>query len=129
MALLPQIPPTLVRVQTANILTDSLGLNDGSNSSNPIEQALEVIATNGSGVLLYMESRRLDFQKKESNDSDPLSSKPITMPKMDFRDYGIGAQILAALGIEKLQLLTRDRRKVVGLEGYGLEIVERILLK
>jgi len=121
--------PTLVRVQTANILTDSLGLNDGSNSSNPIEQALEVIAKNGSGVLLYMESRRLDFQKKESNDSDPLSSKPITMPKMDFRDYGIGAQILAALGIEKLQLLTRDRRKVVGLEGYGLEIVERILLK
>lgn len=121
--------PTLVRVQTANILTDSLGLNDGSNSSNPIEQSLEAIAENGSGVLLYMESRRLDFQKKESNDSDPLSSKPITMPKMDFRDYGIGAQILAALGIEKLQLLTRDRRKVVGLEGYGLEIVERILLK
>ena len=121
--------PTLVRVQTANILTDSLGLNDGSNSSSPIEQALEVIAENGSGVLLYMESRRLDFQKNESNDSDPLSSKVITIPKMDFRDYGIGAQILAALGIEKLQLLTRDRRKVVGLEGYGLEIVERILLK
>ena len=121
--------PTLVRVQTANILTDSLGLNDGSNSSSPIEQALEVIAENGSGVLLYMESRRLDFQKNESNDSDPLSSKGITIPKMDFRDYGIGAQILAALGIEKLQLLTRDRRKVVGLEGYGLEIVERILLK
>ena len=121
--------PTLVRVQTANILTDSLGLNDGSNSSSPIEQALEVIAGNGSGVLLYMESRRLDFQKNESNDSDPLSSKAITIPKMDFRDYGIGAQILAALGIEKLQLLTRDRRKVIGLEGYGLEIVERILLK
>jgi 3,4-dihydroxy 2-butanone 4-phosphate synthase/GTP cyclohydrolase II len=121
--------PTLVRVQTANILTDSLGLNDGSNSSSPIEQALEVIAENGSGVLLYMESRRLDFQKNESNDSDSLSSKAITIPKMDFRDYGIGAQILAALGIEKLQLLTRDRRKVIGLEGYGLEIVERILLK
>ena len=121
--------PTLVRVQTANILTDSLGLNDGSNSSSPIEQALEVIAENGSGVLLYMESRRLDFQKNETNDSDPLFSKAITIPKMDFRDYGIGAQILAALGIEKLQLLTRDRRKVIGLEGYGLEIVERILLK
>ena len=121
--------PTLVRVQTANVLTDSLGLTDSTNSSNAIEQALEVIAENGSGVLLYMESRRLDFQKTESNDSDALSTKPITMPKMDFRDYGIGAQILAALGIEKLQLLTRDRRKVVGLEGYGLEIVERILLK
>ena len=48
---------------------------------------------------------------------------------MDFRDYGIGAQILSALGAKKLRLLTRDRRKVVGLEGYGLEIIERILLK
>ncbi len=48
--------------------------------------------------------------------------------KMDFRDYGIGAQVLAALGIKKLRLLTRDRRRVVGLEGYGLEIVERTLL-
>ena len=51
------------------------------------------------------------------------------IPKMDFRDYGIGAQILVALGIEKLSLLSRDHRKVVGLEGYGLEIVERILIK
>ena len=47
---------------------------------------------------------------------------------MDFRDYGIGAQILVALGIRKLKLLSRDRRKVVGLEGYGLEIVDRTLL-
>jgi 3,4-dihydroxy 2-butanone 4-phosphate synthase/GTP cyclohydrolase II len=47
---------------------------------------------------------------------------------MDFRDYGIVAQILVALGIKEIRLLSRDRRKVVGLEGYGLEIVEHILL-
>jgi 3,4-dihydroxy 2-butanone 4-phosphate synthase/GTP cyclohydrolase II len=48
---------------------------------------------------------------------------------MDFRDYGIGAQILVALGVDKIRLLSRDRRKVVGLEGYGLEIIEHILLR
>ena len=47
---------------------------------------------------------------------------------MDFRDYGIGAQILVALGLKKLKLLSRDHRKVVGLEGYGLEITDRVLL-
>ncbi|MEC7393574.1 MAG: bifunctional 3,4-dihydroxy-2-butanone-4-phosphate synthase/GTP cyclohydrolase II, partial [Verrucomicrobiota bacterium] len=46
----------------------------------------------------------------------------------DFRDYGIGAQILVALGIKKLKLISRDRRKVVGLDGYGLEITDRMLL-
>ena len=45
---------------------------------------------------------------------------------MDFRDYGIGAQILAALGISKLFLLSRDRRRVIGLEGYGLEIINAL---
>ncbi|MEJ6523586.1 MAG: 3,4-dihydroxy-2-butanone-4-phosphate synthase [Opitutales bacterium] len=120
---------TLVRVQTANVLTDVFGLIEKGDTFNPIEKALSVIAKNGSGVLLYMESKRLDLSKHESNESDQLDNKPIPVPKMDFRDYGIGAQILAALGIKKLRLLTRDRRKVVGLEGYGLEIVERILLK
>jgi 3,4-dihydroxy 2-butanone 4-phosphate synthase/GTP cyclohydrolase II len=121
--------PTLVRVQTANVLTDVFGLIEKGDSFNPIENALSVIAENGSGVLLYMESKRLDLSRHGSKESDQLNSKPIPVPKMDFRDYGIGAQVLAALGIKKLRLLTRDRRKVVGLEGYGLEIVERILLK
>ena len=55
-------------------------------------------------------------------------SSTVTVPKMDFRDYGIGAQILVDLGIKKLRLLSRDRRKVVGLEGYGLEITDYVLL-
>ena len=67
--------------------------------------------------------------KDSISNVNPEAIKELPVPKMDFRDYGIGAQILVALGIEKLRLLTRDRRKVVGLEGYGLEIVERILIK
>ncbi|MDC3335827.1 3,4-dihydroxy-2-butanone-4-phosphate synthase [Opitutales bacterium] len=119
---------TLVRVQTANVLTDVLGLSVNGSNERVVEQALNAIAENGSGALLYMESRRIDL-KGDSPKKGKLNSKSIPVPKMDFRDYGIGAQILVALGIEKLRLLTRDRRKVVGLEGYGLEIVERILLK
>ena len=57
-----------------------------------------------------------------------LSSESPKLPVMDFRDYGIGAQILAALGISKLVLLSRDRRRVIGLEGYGLEIIKRVTL-
>jgi 3,4-dihydroxy 2-butanone 4-phosphate synthase/GTP cyclohydrolase II len=47
---------------------------------------------------------------------------------MSFRDYGIGAQILVALGLRKIRLLSNNSRKVVGLDGYGLEIVEQVAL-
>ena len=87
-----------------------------------------MISKNGSGSLLYMEPRKLDFKDKKLSD-DLKHSKSMPVAKMDFRDYGIGAQILVALGIKKIRLLSRDRRKVVGLEGYGLEIVEHIKLR
>jgi len=111
---------TLVRVQSANPLTDALGLSTKSRPSSGISEALEEIARNKSGALLYLEPRR--------KDAEEMIGSELTPGKMDFRDYGIGAQVLAALGIKKLRLLTRDRRRVVGLEGYGLEIVERTLL-
>ncbi len=128
MGKISQSTTTLVRVQTANVLTDSLGLTEKGKQFNAIDKALEVIAKNGSGLLLYMETRRMDLKRRHQDENQSPSSS-IPLPKMDFRDYGIGAQILSALGVKKLRLLTRDRRKVVGLEGYGLEIIERILLK
>ena len=121
----PNNSTSLVRVQSANILIDALGLIEKGNDSNDIDKALDMIAENGSGTLLYMESRKHDFADKKGKADLRQASNT---PKMDFRDYGIGAQILVALGIKKIRLLSRDRRKVVGLEGYGLEIVEHILL-
>ena len=120
--------PTLVRVQTANVLTDALGMTSESKSTNMIKRSLAMISDNGSGALLYMESKKRGFDEGSSK-SYSSANDMLPIPKMDFRDYGIGAQILVELGIEKLSLLTRDNRKVVGLEGYGLEIVERILIK
>jgi 3,4-dihydroxy 2-butanone 4-phosphate synthase/GTP cyclohydrolase II len=56
-----------------------------------------------------------------------LKAKPGEVPPpMDFRDYGIGAQILVALGLRKIRLLSNSTRKAVGLDGYGLEIVEQV---
>ena len=119
---------TLVRVQTADVLSDALGLESVKGRLSSVDQALKAISAKGSGALLYMEPRRADLQKKEPSSPEPDETNPLSSPKMDFRDYGIGAQVLAALGIKKLSLLSRDRRKVVGLEGYGLEITEYVLL-
>lgn len=120
-----QDSPVLVRVQTANVLVDSLGLIEENSCPDGIAKTLETLAKEGTGVLLYMEPRRKDAANQ--SESDPASDG-IKAPKMDFRDYGIGAQILVALGLKKLRLLSRDHRKVVGLEGYGLEIIDRIIL-
>jgi 3,4-dihydroxy 2-butanone 4-phosphate synthase/GTP cyclohydrolase II len=119
---------TLVRVQTADVLSDALGLETVKGRQRSVDQALKAIAAKGSGALLYMEPRRAELQKKEHSKPEPNDLGSLTSPKMDFRDYGIGAQVLVALGIKKLSLLSRDRRKVVGLEGYGLEITDYILL-
>ena len=105
---------TLVRVQSANVLTDALGLSTKGRSGSGIDEALRLIAKNKSGALIYLEPRR-----KEAKE---MIGSELTPGKMDFRDYGIGAQVLAALGIKNCVLLTRDRRRTVGLEGYGLKL-------
>ena len=106
---------------------DALGLNQVKNNKRPIDQALHAISEKGSGALLYMEPRRAETASKDISSPAP-ELESLAVPKMDFRDYGIGAQILVDLGIKKLSLLSRDQRKVVGLEGYGLEITDYILL-
>lgn len=115
--------PTLVRVQSENLLGDifrstSLG---GYNSLN---KAMELIAEAGHGVLLYIEQPQGGIRVIEGQGEADL--KEVGPMKMDFRDYGIGAQILVELGLRKIRLLSSTQRKVVGLDGYDLEIVEQI---
>jgi 3,4-dihydroxy 2-butanone 4-phosphate synthase/GTP cyclohydrolase II len=113
--------PTLVRVHSGNLLSDVF-LASGVESHHSLTAAFERIAREGRGVVLYMEPSQagelLLRRLKQGPDAPP--------PPMDFRDYGIGAQILVALGLSKIRLLSNSSRKVVGLDGYGLEIVEQV---
>jgi 3,4-dihydroxy 2-butanone 4-phosphate synthase / GTP cyclohydrolase II len=113
--------PTLVRVHSENLLSDVFR-QQGVDSRNALERAFAAIAQAGRGVVLYMEHAQGGaevIQRLAARHGDGG-------PQMDFRDYGIGAQILVALGLKKIRLLSNSPRKVVGLDGYGLEICEHV---
>ena len=113
--------PTLVRVHSENVLSDVFRAKDMI-GHQMLTASLKAVAGAGRGVVLYMQP---------SNPGEALARwlevKPgEAPPRMSFRDYGIGAQILAALGLSKIRLLSNSTRKVVALDGYGLEIVEQL---
>jgi len=112
--------PTLVRVHSENPLSDVFRGTDltGFRSLN---ESLRQIATAGQGVLLYMQPRMVPGDAAKG-----LTAARGQPRAMDLRDYGIGAQILVALGLRQIRLLSGTSRHVIGLGGYGLEIVEQI---
>jgi 3,4-dihydroxy 2-butanone 4-phosphate synthase/GTP cyclohydrolase II len=116
----PGPEPTLVRVHGENLIGDVFRLR-GSNTHRTLTASLEAVARAGRGVVLYMEHANGGAELLRR-----LSVKPGETPQMSFRDYGTGAQILSSLGLRKIRLLSNSTRKVVGLDGYGLEIVEQV---
>ena len=116
----PGTEPMLVRVQSENLLADVFRQR-GSGSIRALESSFRAIAEAGRGVVLYME-----HAQGGAVVASRLQNLSAPAPGMDFRDYGTGAQILTALGLSKIRLLTNHPRKVVGLDGYGLEIVEQV---
>ncbi|MDX2111503.1 MAG: 3,4-dihydroxy-2-butanone-4-phosphate synthase [Verrucomicrobiota bacterium] len=115
--------PTLVRVHSENILTDVFAARHIS-GVNVLQTALQRIAKEGKGVVLYVSHPCGGLQLPKTS-ACAVNASPV-VAKMDFRAYGLGAQILSALGLKQIRLLSSTSRKVVGLEGYGLEIVEQI---
>ena len=112
--------PTLVRVHTENLLSDVFHANDmGSHRS--LLTSLERVAKAGHGVIVYMEQTGRMQEALLSAGQPAPGGGPASL-----RDYGTGAQILTALGLKKIRLLQHSPRRVVGLDGYGLEIVEQI---
>ena len=117
--------PTLVRVHSENILSDVFRDTTASGFDS-LNHALRKIASAGHGVVVYIEQPKGGIRITQSKGrARPPEVGPA---KMDFRDYGIGAQILVELGLEKIRLLSSTPRKVVGLDGYGLEIVDQVPL-
>ena len=115
--------PTLVRVQSENLLSDVFRAKKLSGHRS-LTSALEKIATEKHGVLLYIEQPQggVHFDKTKNR----TNSEHTSATKMDFRDYGIGAQILVELGLKKIRILSGTTRNVIGLDGYDLEIVEQV---
>jgi 3,4-dihydroxy 2-butanone 4-phosphate synthase/GTP cyclohydrolase II len=113
--------PTLVRVHSENVLGDVFRMR-GFDTHLSLIASLDAIARAGSGAVLYMQHSAAGAELIRRLEAKPGDAPP----PMSFRDYGIGAQILAALGLRKIRLLSNSTRKVVGLDGYGLEIVEQL---
>jgi 3,4-dihydroxy 2-butanone 4-phosphate synthase/GTP cyclohydrolase II len=125
--------PVLVRVHSECLTGDVFG-SMRCDCGDQIGLAMEHIADEGRGVFLYMrqEGRGIGFHNKlkayalQDQGMDTVEANIALGFEPDLRDYGIGAQILADLGLHKIKLLTNNPKKVIGLESYGLEIVETI---
>ncbi|HVV01558.1 MAG TPA: bifunctional 3,4-dihydroxy-2-butanone-4-phosphate synthase/GTP cyclohydrolase II [Verrucomicrobiae bacterium] len=123
----------LVRVHSECLTGDVFG-SRRCDCGPQLQQAMRQVAAAGCGVIVYMRQEgrgiglapKIKAYKLQEAGLDTVEANQQLGFPMDLREYGLGAQILADLGLHKIRLLTNNPRKVVGLEGYGLKIVEQV---
>ena len=116
--------PILVRMHSLNVMEDVLGDQSGSRGGGELQSAMRYIADEGRGVVVVMREPT-STALSEKIRSKIKTAVPEAGTENELRDYGVGAQILLDLGIKEMILLTNSEQTVIGLEGYGLSIVER----
>jgi 3,4-dihydroxy 2-butanone 4-phosphate synthase/GTP cyclohydrolase II len=125
--------PTLVRVHSQCLTGDVFG-SYRCDCGPQLEEAMQMVQKEGRGVILYMQQEgrgiglcnKLKAYALQDQGRDTVEANEELGFEADLRDYGVGAQILASLGVKKMKLMTNNPKKIIGLEGYGLEMVERV---
>lgn len=125
--------PVLVRVHS-ECLTGDVFHSKRCDCGEQLHRSMEMVEKEGKGVILYMrqEGRGIGLENKlkayelQDKGLDTVEANIQLGFKPDLRDYGIGAQILVDLGVRRMRLMTNNPKKIVGLEGYGLKVVERV---
>ncbi len=127
--------PALVRMHSSCVtgdLMESLRCDCGSQ----LQRALEQITGAGRGALIYLEQEgrgiglinKIRAYELQEKGADTVEANVMLGFKPDLRDYGVGAQVMADLGLQKVRLMTNNPKKVIGIDGYGIEIVEEVPL-